>query len=107
SGISQPHCHGDWITLRQAEDLAGDCYAIMPRLHWLAPLKMRADGVAMNKQELLAALRAHMAQLAAPVMVADLREEGDWLVERRRGFVVPDDWRSQAAQRRRDGTLPA
>ena len=107
SGISQPHCHGDWITLRQADDLAGDCYAIMPRLHWLAPLKMQADGAAMNKRELLAALREHMAQLAAPVMVADLRQEGGWLVERRRGFVVPDDWRSQAAQRRRDGTLPA
>jgi uncharacterized protein len=35
-----------------------------------------------------------------------MREEGGWLVEQRRGFVVPDDWRAQAAQRRQDGTLP-
>jgi hypothetical protein len=107
SGISQPHCNGYWITSRQAEELPGDRYAIMPRLHWLAPLKIAADSTAMSKQELLAALREHMAQVAAPVMVAELRDEGEWLVEMRRGFVVPDDWHSQAAQRRLDGTLPA
>jgi hypothetical protein len=40
-------------------------------------------------------------------MVAAVREENGWLVEQRRGFVVPDDWREQAAQRRQAGALPA
>ena len=106
-GISQPHCSGFWMPLQQAATLQGEYYAIMPRLHWLAPLKTPLDGVAMNHAELLAALHDHMAQVAAPVMVAVLRRDGEWLVEQRRGFVVPDDWRAQAAQRRQDGALPA
>lgn len=112
-GISQPHCNGFWMTTRQAENLQGERFVIMPRLHWLAPLKAPADGAALNREELLAALGDQMAQVSAPVMVAVMREAEDrvgekaWLVERRRGFIVPDDWRAQAAQRRRDGTLPA
>ena len=111
-GISPGHCSGFWMTMQQAASLQapGERYVIMPRLHWLAPLKIRADGASMTSDELLAALRDQMAQLSAPVMVAVMtlvgNESGQWLVERRRGFIVPDDWRAQAAQRRQDGTLP-
>jgi hypothetical protein len=113
-GISQPHCSGFWMTLSQAQHLEGELYEIMPRLHWLAPLKTAAGSdarggvrTALSRQELLDALGDHMAQVSAPVMVAVMRQEGEWLVEQRRGFVVPDNWRAQAAQRRLDGTLPA
>jgi hypothetical protein len=34
-------------------------------------------------------------------------ERDGWLVEQRRGFVVPDDWHAQAALRRQTGALPA
>ena len=105
-GISQPHCNGFWMTMTQARALPDGDYGIMPRLHWLAPLKSPLE-TGVSKQELLAALEDHMAQVAAPVMVAALRQQGEWLVEQRRGFIVPDDWRAQAAVRRRDGTLPA
>jgi hypothetical protein len=105
-GISQPHCNGFWMTLSEAQDLQDGDYVVMPRLHWLAPLKSPSDA-GMSKQELLAALAGHMAQIAAPVMVAAMRLDGEWLVEQRRGFIVADDWHAQAAQRRRDGTLPA
>jgi len=105
-GISQPHCNGFWMTLSQAHMLPDGDYIIMPRLHWLAPLKSPADA-GLSKQELLAALADQMAQVAAPVMVASMRQVGGWLVEQRRGFVVPDDWQAQAVQRRRDGALPA
>jgi len=98
-GITQQHCHGFWMTQAQAQDLPDQQYAIMPRLHWLAPLKTR-DSI--DKPQLLAALQ----DAAAPVMVAALQEKGEWLVEERRGFVVPDDWRAQAAQRRQEGILP-
>jgi len=98
-GITQQHCHGFWMTQGQAQDLPDQQYAIMPRLHWLAPLKTQ-DSI--GKPQLLAALQ----DAAAPVMVAALQEKGEWLVEERRGFVVPDDWRAQAAQRRQEGMLP-
>ena len=106
-GISQPHCSGFWMPLEQAEKLEGERFIIMPRLDWLAPLKAPLSSSAMTKPELLAALRDQMAQLSAPIMVAAMREEQGWLVEARRGFIVPDDWRAQAAQRRREGVLPA
>lgn len=104
AGISQPHCHGFWMTMAQARSLQGERFIIMHRLLWLAPLK--AAGGAMELSGLLAALDEQMAKVGAPVMVAVMREEAGWLVEERRGFVVPDDWQAQAAQRRRDGTLP-
>ena len=105
-GISQPHCHGFWMTMSQVRELPDGDYAIMPRLHWLAPLKSPSDA-GMNKQELLAALEDQMAQVAAPVMVAALHSQADSLIEQRRGFIVPDDWHAQAVLRRQDGTLPA
>ncbi|HEX8406776.1 MAG TPA: DUF1853 family protein [Duganella sp.] len=110
AGIAQPHCNGFWMTMAQAQSLQGERFVIMHRLLWLAPLKV-ADGaldrVALDRVALLAALDEQMAKLSAPVMVAVMREEGGWLVEQRRGFVVPDDWQARAAQRRQDGTLPA
>jgi len=104
-GISQQHCHGFWMTQAQAAaSLPEQRYAIMPRLQWLAPLKLAAgEGEDVSRAALLASLQ----EQTAPVMVAALRKNGAWLVEERRGFVVPDDWRAQAAQRRQDGTLPA
>lgn len=105
AGISQPHCNGFWMTMAQAQGLQGERFVIMHRLLWLAPLKV-ADG-ALDRPALLAALDEQMAKVSAPVMVAVMREEGGWLVEQRRGFVVPDDWQTQAARRREDGTLPA
>jgi hypothetical protein len=98
-GITQQHCHGFWMTQAQALDLPEQQYAIMPRLHWLAPLKTQGGT---DKPQLLAALQ----DAAAPVLVAALQEKGEWLVEERRGFIVPDDWRAQAAQRRQEGILP-
>ncbi|NYE60858.1 hypothetical protein FHW58_002010 [Duganella sp. 1224] len=99
-GISRQHCHGFWMTQAQAQDLPPQQYAIMPRLHWLAPLKTQDS---MDRATLL----AQVVGLEAPVMVAALRQAGAWLVEERRGFIVPDGWRAQAAQRRHEGVLPA
>ncbi len=99
-GISQQHCHGFWMTQTQAQDLPEQHYAIMPRLQWLAPLKTQ-DGISR------AALLEQLNGQEAPVMIAALQEKGEWLVEERRGFIVPDGWRAQAAQRRHEGVLPA
>lgn len=110
-GISQPHCSGFWTTLAQsaalAQDLPGARFVLMPRLHWLAPWKAPLDAVTLEMAELQAALRDQIGSVAAPVMVAVMLEQDGWLVERRRGFVVPDDWHAQAALRRQAGVLPA
>lgn len=103
SGIARQHCHGFWMTQAQAQaSLPQQQYALLPRLQWLAPLKLAA-GAAMDRATLLATLDAQ----ATPVLVAALLPHDGWLVEQRRGFVVPDGWRAQAAQRRADGALAA
>ncbi|WP_295997096.1 DUF1853 family protein [Rugamonas sp.] len=107
AGISALHCHGFWGALAQLRERAGERYIIMPRLHWLAPLKAPLDTPALTHSELLALLRDQFGDAPAPVMVAAVAEQGAWLVERRRGFIVPDDWRAQAATRRLSGQLPS
>lgn len=102
-GIAHQHCHGFWMTQSHAAaHLPAQQYAIMPRLQWLAPFKVRADA-GVDRSVLLEAVTG----LPTPVMIAALREANGWLVEESRGFVVPDDWRAQAAQRRHQGVLPA
>lgn len=106
-GISQPHCHGFWCTLTESVALEGAHFILMPRLEWLAPMKAPlATAPVLDRAELRQVLERHMATVAAPQMVAVVEPCGDWWVERARGFVVPDDWRSQAAARRLAGTLP-
>ena len=106
-GIAQPHCHGFWITREQGAALPGQRYVILPRLHWLAPWKCPLDASTLPPSGLMPAIADLMASHPAPVMVAEMAEQNGWLVEVRRGFVVPDDWRAQAAARRVAGTLPA
>ena len=104
-GIAHEHCRGFWMPLAQLPALAGAHYAIMPRLQWLAPLKAPA-GAVVDLTALQAALVEQMLHTPAPVMVAVLVQEGEWWVEQRRGFIVPDDWAARAAQNRRAGLLP-
>jgi hypothetical protein len=126
-GISPGHCRGTWMTL--ADFLAGPGqdgdprYVVMPRLQWLAPLKVRAAGPgeapilpgsiaaveraeALDAQALQAAVLARFAHELSPVMAATVVEQDGWLVEVARGFIAPDDWRERAAARRATGALP-
>ncbi|MFA9216037.1 MAG: DUF1853 family protein [Sphingomonadaceae bacterium] len=105
-GITAGHCHGFWITLSDSARLDGAAYVLMARLDWLAPLKVPASRATLTPAQLHATLHDQIADKPAPVMVAEVEQVGDYLVERRRGFVVPDDWRAQAATRRQAGTLP-
>ncbi|WP_371865877.1 DUF1853 family protein [Duganella qianjiadongensis] len=109
-GISGAHCHGYWMSRSAAQQLPGDLFVLLPRLQWLAPARLPLSGagqsLVLSKAELLLALDDHQAQARAPVMVAHLAEQGDSLVEVRRGFVVPDAWPEQARQRRQSGALP-
>jgi len=107
AGISALHCYGFWSVLAQLQQCVGERYILMPRLDWLAPLKVALATPALALDELVALLRDQFVDAPAPVMVASVRERDGWWVEQRRGFIVPDDWRAQAAARRLAGTLPS
>ncbi|XLZ72078.1 DUF1853 family protein [Massilia sp. SR12] len=120
-GISPNHCHGHWRTLSEQAAAPGEQFIVMPRLQWLAPLRtpasrnanadvdaqMSATPAPMSRGGLLDTLREKFATDPGPVLVATVREEGGWLEEVERGFVVPDDWRARAQARRGEGALPA
>lgn len=112
-GLTPDHCRGRWHTLADMAGQAGESdeqFVVMPRLQWLAPLKVPAargpdDALpptppALSRAELAALLAQKFAADQSPVMVAAVREEGGWLLEEARAFIVPDDWPVRAALRR-------
>ncbi|MFM9435450.1 uncharacterized protein ACFDR9_002519 [Janthinobacterium sp. CG_23.3] len=106
AGISPAHNHGFWSTLSGIDGLAGERFVVMPRLQWLAPLKVAAGVAVLGRDALRQLLAAQFAATPGAVMVAAVREENGWEVEWRRGFIVADDWARQAAERRDTGKLP-
>lgn len=97
-GVSPMHCCGFWLALEETESLAGECYAILPRLSWLAPAKLESDSV-MDKATLRQTLASYFDESTMPVLVALLEQRGSRLLEVDRGFIVPDDWHSRAERR--------
>ncbi|HEY0584715.1 MAG TPA: DUF1853 family protein [Pseudoduganella sp.] len=113
-GISPDHCRGHWRTHSEQATAQGEQFIVMPRLQWLAPLRTpvaRSENAPtpapLARAELLERLAEKFVTDPSPVLVATVQEEGGWLEEVERGFVVPDDWRARAQARRSDGSLPA
>lgn len=105
AGIAPAHNHGFWSTLAQVDGLAGERWLIVPRLQWLAPVKMAAEAetLPLSRAALRQQLAARFALAPAPLLVACMREENGWWLESRRGFIVPDDWPERAAAGRAGG----
>jgi hypothetical protein len=100
-GIAPLHCRGFWCALADAGALEGDAWVVLPRLQWLAPYRTESVEEVLDRDGLRAALALRFEGAWAPVLVAAVRRDDDGvLVESARGFIVPDDWRSRAAQRR-------
>ena len=97
-GISAEHCRGFWCALGELEQVSAARYAVLPRLHWLAPAKLDLSQT-MDKQSLQQMLAAHFVHDTMPVLVVLLDVKGEVAVESSRGFIVPDDWRTRAGQR--------
>jgi hypothetical protein len=104
-GLAPAHCHGYWCALDQAGAIGGDLFVLLPRLQWLAPWKaaIGSDVALFSRAQLQTTLAARFAAAPAPtpVLVAQVRIDGGWLLEQQRGFIVPDDWAAEAALRRR------
>ncbi|WP_420473333.1 DUF1853 family protein [Noviherbaspirillum sp. ST9] len=94
-GISTVHCRGFWCTLEESGVLEAEGYAVLPRLSWLAPARLRVEE-GMDREALREQLARHFEESSTPVLVALLERKGDALLEADRGFVVPDDWRNRA-----------
>jgi len=97
-GISEQHCRGFWCELSALDVSDGDRYLVLPRLEWLAPARALA-GKTLSGAQLREAVQLLFSETLAPVMIAVCDVEDGVALERRRGFLVPDDWRSKAAQR--------
>jgi hypothetical protein len=97
-GISAQHCRGFWCELSALQARDGDRYLVLPRLEWLAPARAAASRT-LSGAQLREAVQLLFNETLAPVMIAVCDVEDDVALERRRGFLVPDDWRGKAAQR--------
>ena len=97
-GVRADHCRGFWCAQADAGQLDAECFVLLPRLSWLAPLQIEIDQT-VDKAAMIVALEAHFAQASTPVLVSLLRAVDGIAQETRRGFIVPDDWRERAGQR--------
>jgi uncharacterized protein len=103
-GISAQHCRGFWCALDEIDQLAANAFLILPRLQWLAPFKAQSATWLMNRAQLAAELSAQFEAAPTPMLVAVVREQPGSVMEVKRGFIVPNDWRTRAAGRSRGGT---
>ncbi|PUA18526.1 DUF1853 family protein [Glaciimonas sp. PCH181] len=103
-GVSGQHCRGYWsaLSLLMIDDTAR--YLILPRLRWLAPAKAARKDT-LNAAETRDALEAHFSHDRSPLLLVTLRPSGGDELETTRGFVVPDDWATRAAEKRRLATI--
>ncbi|CAB3663414.1 hypothetical protein LMG22037_01580 [Paraburkholderia phenoliruptrix] len=92
------HGRGWWVTHRDWPQFAsaqGGHWRVLPRLEWLAPRRHAAhERDALNTHFADAeTLALHTSRQPVPTMVASFAEDSAGnLLERARGFIVPDDW---------------
>jgi len=99
-GITSAHCRGFWCALDELDAVPGEDFLILPKLQWLAPLRAHPATPLMNRPQLHAALATQFASSSTPILVATMRRHDEFTEEVDRGFIVPNDWRSRAAQAR-------
>ncbi len=98
AGLTPNHCRGFWCTRSHAAQLDADCFVLLPRLSWLAPLRIDVSQT-LNRTQLLHALESHFLVDAMPLLLSQCRIDEGIALEVSRGFIVPDDWRERAGER--------
>ncbi|WP_310066101.1 DUF1853 family protein [Paraburkholderia caledonica] len=100
--LDPAHGRGWWVTRSEWPDFAAahaQHWRVLPRLEWLAPRRYGQDAEQAASRALVdpLTLTARSTQQTGPTMIAALAEDAAGnLVERSRGFVVPDEWPEQA-----------
>lgn len=96
SGVSATHLTGWWVR-HQCEKLpqasAGSRWIILPRLRWLAPVRLAGEAEVMSCAVLDKQLDEHFRLRSEALLVAELARTaaGEWQ-EVARGFVVCSSW---------------
>jgi uncharacterized protein len=100
--LDPSHGRGWWVTRSDWPDFAAahaQTWRLLPRLEWLAPRRherreAEASGIAFADAHTLA---EQISNQHGPTMVAAFADDGVGnLIERSRGFIVPDDWPGRA-----------
>ncbi len=96
SGVSAAHLSGWWArhAREQLPQTAGDSrWLILPRMRWLAPVRLTEDAGVMTYAALSAKLDEHFSVSSAALLVIELTAAatGEWQ-EKSRGFVVCSSW---------------
>jgi len=97
-GITAAHCRGFWCALDEFDTIPGEQFLLLPKLEWLAPFRTHTAQQALTRPQLTATLAEQFDTASTPVLVAILRDQDGTLEETERGFIVPNDWRTRAAQ---------
>ncbi|KIF79858.1 DUF1853 family protein [Noviherbaspirillum autotrophicum] len=98
AGVSSGHCRGFWCAHEELHWVAGERFAILPRLSWLAPAKVAVEQ-SLDRHAVQEALASHFQTASTPLLIAQLEQRDGYMLEVDRGFVVPNDWHSRAEQR--------
>ena len=74
---------------------AASRWIILPRLRWLAPLRLAAETKVMQHDTIINVLAGHFSASDEAVQVAEVQQDaaGEWR-EATRGFVVCSKWPS-------------
>lgn len=97
-GIAAGHCRGFWCALEELDEIPGEEFLVLPKLEWLAPIRADSADPTMDRSRLATRLTEQFETSSTPVLVAILRHRDGRIEETDRGFIVPNDWRSRAAQ---------
>ncbi|MGE5650748.1 MAG: DUF1853 family protein [Bacillota bacterium] len=98
AGVSSGHCRGFWCAQEELQWVAGEHFAVLPRLGWLAPAKVPI-GQALGRRAVQEMIAGHFQTATTPLLIALLAQGDGCMLEVDRGFVVPDDWHSRAERR--------
>jgi uncharacterized protein len=87
--IAGTHCRGLWCRLSELKKIPANCFAVLPRLQWLAPARQTQT---MTMDQLYEYIVQQFVTDVRPVLVAQLVPDGEFFIECERIFVVPDEW---------------
>lgn len=107
--IAPDHLRGWWTCAAQWPVFDAPAWTIVPRLRWMAPLRLSANDPRVYRDSIAVLMRCidyWRDRPDQPLMVAALADvhvgqdvgnpAGEWC-ELARGFIVPDDWPKRAA----------
>jgi len=88
------HARGHWLKISNMDSLPQDtdCWQIMKKEAWLAPLSSRGDSQLLTLSNLAKQIDSKFDSNPFPIMVANMQTNNDSYRETARYFITPDHW---------------